>query len=803
MLQNYLTTFIRIFIRQKIYSAINVLGLAIGIAAALLLALYITDELSYDKFHDNADRIYRVSARAVLAGQPAAYALSGAPVAENMYRDFAGIESYCRLWLRPVTIIEYETRNISDQHLIMADSNFFSFFSFRILAGNPKTSLTGSNKVVLSETMAQAIFGITDKNYDSVIGKQILLGASKVVTEVTAICENPPSNSHLHFDAVLSSDSSLPEKNNTTGFLHLGCYSYIMLKPQVKSDVITNQIRSFVLKHVAPQWSRVNGGGTLEEWEKKGNEIGFYLTPITNIHLDSHAANEFEANGNRQNLYILGAIACFALLLACLNFINLSTARASNRAKEVGIRKTIGAPKRKLMAQFMTESFLYTILATIVGLGLVSLFISPFNILAGKELSAYSILSVPFLLGIVSLILIVAFLCGSYPAFVLSAIRPARILKGQVGPNRHSARNMMVIFQFIVSTTLIVTSLMIFRQIRYLQTTETGFNKEDVICLSNASDLGSNSGAFKNEVKSNPLFKQVSFCSIIPSEIINAAGHRRKGDQEWKTLYDYTADEDYLDALDLKLVEGRFFSKEFNDSTAVVINEAAASLLGIPDLKQNEYMEDPGELIPRQIIGIVKDFNFESLKNEIRPLVIYYGADSRAMIRLSARDNRLAIDELQRIWEKHSDTPFGFSFLDERLQAQYEEERILSQVSLVFTIVSILVASLGLLGLVTYMALQRTKEIGIRKIMGASVRQIVVLLSKEFLRLVIIAFVIAIPISWYGINEWLKTFAYRTDFSLAVAGSAGIAVVSIALVTLSYQSIKAAIGNPVDSLRNE
>ena len=805
MFKSYLTIFIRILMRQKVYSFINIFGLAIGFAASLLIALYINDELSYDKFHNDADRIYRVGVGVMLKGEQSDFAVTGAPVAEALYNESPGIETHCRFWQKTATPIEYEYRRISDQKLIMADSNFFSFFSFKILEGDAKTALTGPDKVVLSEDMARATFGTEKKDFKTLIGKQILMGTNKTATEVTAICANPPANSHFHFDAVLSSESSLSLKNDYS-FTSLDCYAFIKLKPDADLERIRGQLRPFLLKYLVPQFVANIIHMDFDDWEKQGERAYFFLTPITDIHLDSHAITEFEQNGDRSYIYMLFCIACFILILACLNFINLTTARAANRAKEVGIRKAIGAIQGKLITQFMGESFIYTCLALLFGLVLVVFSLSSFNELASKNFYLEDLYSPTFILGISLMVVVITLTSGTYPAFVLSSFAPLHALKGKniPGGSNATARSAMVVFQFAVSACFIMVSIMVFRQIEFLQNQSTGFNKENVVCITNTVNLENNLTAFKNEVKSHESFINAAYSSQIPSEIITATGYRKKGIEQWSAGYEYFVDEDYLNTLNLKMAEGRFFSRDFpSDSGAAIINESAARLFGIPNLDQKEYVEEAGEPNALEVVGIVKDFNFESLKSEIKPLVILYGGQSRALIRVTTGNLHDKIAHLEKIWKRHSSAPFEYSLLDEKLDAQYQLEEKLSRIALVFTVLSIVIACLGLLGLITYMATQRTKEIGIRKVLGATVQQIVVLLSKDFLRLVIAAIVIAIPISWYGINQWLQTFAYRIHFSFVVVAFAGGVVILIALLTVSYQSTKAAMVNPVKSLKSE
>jgi putative ABC transport system permease protein len=534
MLRSYLTIFMRILVRQKVYSIINIFGLAIGFASSLLIMLYINDELSYDKFHKDADRIYRVGVGVILKGEQSDFAVTGSPVAEALYDESPGIESHCRFWQKTATPIEYELRNISDQNLIMADSNFFSFFSFKILEGNGQTALTGPDKVVLSEDMARAIFGTEKKDFKTLIGKQILLGANKTATEVTAICANPPANSHFHFDAVLSSESSRSLKNDYS-FTSLDCYAFIKLKADADVEIIRGQLRPFLLKYLVPQFVANIIHMDFDDWEKQGDRAYFFLTPLTGIHLDSHAITEFEQNGNRSYIYMLLCIACFILILACLNFINLTTARASSRAKEVGIRKAIGAVQKKLITQFMGESFIYTCLAVLFGLALVAFTLSSFNDLTAKNFSLEHLSSSTFIAGISIMIVMITVIAGSYPAFILSSFAPLHALKGKniSGGSNSRVRSAMVVFQFTVSACFIIASIMVFRQIEFLQNQSTGFNKENIVCITNTVNLENNLTAFKNEIKSHESFVDVAFSSQIPSEIITATGYRKKGVEQW------------------------------------------------------------------------------------------------------------------------------------------------------------------------------------------------------------------------------------------------------------------------------
>lgn len=802
MLRNYFTTFVRILLRSKISPGINVTGLAIGVASSLLIAFYITDELSYDTFHEDANRIYRMSGEVRLAGKEDNYAMTGALLAKTIY-EIDGIESSLRVTKMPVTTAEYNDNGINVNNLILADSNFFSFFSFKFIEGDEKTALTGPNKIVLTESAAQGLFGTQLIGYDSLIGKTIMLGTEKVATEITGIAANAPHNSHFHFDAVLSMETVYKKKEHGS-FIGLECYTYIKLNKSKKVDEVAIYLPSFHDKHAGPEIASV-GHTTLEELRRRGDNFSYSMMALTNIHLDSHLLMEMETNGNRRYLYFLTIIASFVLLLACVNYVNLSTAQAVSRAKEVGIRKTLGASQKGLIGQLMFESFIYTLIALFFGLALIFLFIEPFNFLTSKHLSISQAFTLEFAAGSFLFVATISALAGSYSSFYISSFRPSKVLEGKlgIGSRGRGLRNTIVTFQFAASAAFIMGSVIVYQQLQYLQTKSPGYNIENVVCLTNTLSLKNNAKAFKNEIKSNNDFVDAAFCNRIPSEIVVASGYKQKGSDQWNTIHGYSVDEDYGNTLKLELASGRFFSENFpSDSSSVVINEAAAKIFGIDNLDQKEYIESPGDHT-YEIVGITKDFNFESLKSGIKPLVIHKGGSSRMTVRLTSGNTHRKIALLEKIWKKYTSTPFEYTFLDERLDSQYRSEEQLGKTAIVLTCLAIVIACLGLLGLVTNTAHQRTKEIGVRKVLGASVEQIVVLISRDFFRLIFVAFMIAVPVTWYSMNIWLKGFAYRISFNgLAVAVAGGITVI-IALLTVIYHAIKAAVVNPVDCLRNE
>ncbi len=805
MLTNYLITFVRILVRQKTYSAINILGLAVGFAASMLIVLYITDELSYDEFHKDASRIYRASIFVRLTGVDNPYAVSGFGTAETLKKEIPGIESTLRIASRSNSPLQVDTRSFTMTKLIYADSNFFDFFDFKLLCGD-RNSLKGPNKVVITESIARSMFDPRNlSDLQKIIGKTVLVGWKNTAMEITGVAMDPPLNSHFKFDHIISLDTDLRAASSTNHWTP-DVYTYVKLAPKTSISQVNASIPAFVKKYYNQELGSTT---TFEDFKKRGDDINFRFMPLTDIHLDSNQLSELEPNGNRNYVYLLAVIGAFILLMVCINFINLSTARAAIRIKEVGIRKTIGAARSKLIGQFVLESFMYVMSGLILALILIFIFFNPFNLLLEKNFSPSKFMELTFIAGVAVVLVLITLLSGIYPAFVLSSYSPSQALKGiwHRGTVISGLRSPLVIFQFVISTTLIISSVVIYQQLNFIQNKDLGFEKENIICLTNASALQNNHDAFKNDLMSSANIVKVSYSSRLLSETISGnGGRRRKGSQDWHTVQAFSADPDFAETIGLKVLNGRFFSKDSHaDQNGVVINRAAAKMLGISSLDQEEFIEygsDNG-IGTNQVLGIVENFNFESLRSDINPLVIYPGGSTRISIRLTPGDMPGKIKIVEGTWKKYTSAPFEYSFLDENLNAQYKAENVLGKLALVFTGLSIFIACLGLLGLVAYMASQRTKEIGIRKVMGASAQQIVMLLSKDFIRHIAIAFVIAIPVGYYSMNQWLNTFAYRIDFSLAVAAFAGCATMLIALLTVSYQSVRAAMGNPAESLRNE
>jgi putative ABC transport system permease protein len=808
MIKNYFTLALRILKRQKIYSAINIFGLTTGVTASLLILLYVADELSYDRFHPDAGRIYRVDFHGKLQDEAFVTATTGLPAAEAIQRDASGVESVVRLDKWMTCPVRYEENTFTEMHFMLADSNFFSFFNFTLLQGNPKEALTGPNKIVISERAAARYFGYTGTGDQSPIGKMLVIGSpGNITAEVTGIAETPRHNSHIQYDFLMSLETSGYIDNPV--WLNSEVYTYFKLFPGTEITTVQHTLDSFVEKYCARELQEYLNV-SLDQFTKQGGHLGFVAVPMLDIHLRSQLTDELEPNGNIRYVYLFGIIAAFIVLLACINFMNLSTARSANRAKEIGVRKTIGAAKAKLVVQFILESFVYVCIAFAISVILVNVLLGMFNTLSGKELTAGMLLHPAFIGGFVVFMLVTGLLAGSYPAFYLTSFKPIEVLKGRIraGAKSSGIRNTLVIFQFFISIALIISSIMVYNQLKFLQERSVGFNKENVVGLMHTMNLGRDAEAFKQEILKYPEFVAASFSARLPPNVDWFTTFKTSDSDANHLLCVYQADYDHLATLGLKMVNGRYFSRDFlSDTAAVILNEAAVRQMNLKDWQGKRILNSgAGDHPGFEIIGVVRDFNFESMRSNIRPLVMFFGPTPNwdIAVRLSPGNPEEKIKRLEALWKKYAPTaPFEYSFIDQNINAKFRAEQQLSSVIVVFTTLAVFIACLGLFGLATFTAEQRAKEISVRKIMGASVQQVVVLLSKEFAKLIMIAFIIALPVTWYSMNQWLQGFAYRIDFNLLVAALAGAIALVVSLITVSYHSIKAALRNPVNALRND
>lgn len=810
MLRNYIITTLRILSRQKVYSAINLFGLTLGITSTLLLILYIADEVSYDRFHTDADRTYRSVMTARLNDQEFKTVYTGLPMSEAMLKDVPAVESVVRITKWSTIPVRFDDKTFTENRFLLADSNFFNFFSFPLIAGNPKEALNGPNKVVISESAARKYFGYTGPGDLSPIGKMFFVGSQgETKAEVTGIAADVPHNSHLKFDFMLSITTW--NQLNYPMWLNSAVVTYFKIRPNTTIEDVNDKYTYFVNTYIAKEIEMFLQM-SMAQLEASGSFVRFESQPITDIHLRSQLSDELEPNGNIRYLYLFGMIAVFLIVLACINFMNLSTARAANRAKEVGIRKTIGALRHKLITQFMMESYLYTVLAVVFALMLVSLSLNFFNAITAKNILFTSLLNPLFLGGLFVFTLLIGALAGSYPAFYLTAFKPAEVLKGKVraGFKSSGIRNALVVFQFFISIGLIISTLMVFQQLKFVQQQNLGFDKRNIMTLLHTMNLDKNGEAFKNELKQYAEIESVTFVNRMPPNVDWNSAFRIVDTGQDQMLTVYVTDHDALETMGYQLAAGRFFSRDFKtDTAACLINEAALRQIGWDTHEGKKILSRFNTLEGNEleVIGIIKNFNYESLKNNIRPMIIILGGEPNfeAGIRFSSENIKHNIELVESIWKKYApQAPFEYSFLDSNFASKYKAEERMGQVFIIFTGLAIIIACLGLLGLATYSAEQRAKEISVRKVMGASVSQLVLLLSKDFARLIIIAFVLAIPLTLYLLQEyWLSGFAYRIDFNPWIIGGAGLLALVVALFTISFQALRAAMGNPVDALRSE
>ncbi len=808
MIKNYLKTAIRNLLKNKGFTAINVLGLALGIATCLLILFYVFDELSYDHYNKNAERIFRVNNGIKFGGNENTYAVTAPPAAMALKADFPEIEEAVRFRERGGLRIKKGNQNIQEDKVVYADSTLFAVFTLPMIEGDPAEALKEPHSVVITEQTAKKYF-----NRTNVVG-QVLMVNDKQPYKVTGVIKDIPSQSHFNFDIFVSM-ASLDESREDS-WLSINFNTYILLRPGSDYKKLEAKLPGFMRKHAGPQvQSALNI--SFDAFEQSGNYLRLSLIPLTKIHLESNLQAELGANGNIQYVYIFSAIALFILLIACINFMNLSTARSANRAREVGVRKVLGSPRKYLIAQFLTESILVTLAGAAIAVLAAWALLPVFNDLAGKQLAVnYQLVArlVPVLLVFV---LIIGCLAGSYPAFFLSAFQPIDVLKGKVakGFKGGGLRSFLVVFQFSISILLIIGTLVVYNQLSYIQARDLGYDRSHVVIVQNVSSLGDKAKSFKQEIKKISGVDNATMTGGLPtSEYGNTTSFFKDQviDQKRAIIArQWAVDEDYINTLGMKIISGRNFSPQMlTDSTAIVINEAAAKMLGYPN-PLNHFLYTPADntltrLLNLHIIGVIRDFNFRSLRENVTPMIFTHDEDRAALsIRLHAGANTPAVmDQIKSKWKEVSPTQeFAYSFMEQDFDALYRTEQQMGKLFISFTTLAIIIACLGLFGLATYAAEQRTKEIGIRKVLGAGMTTIVGMLSKDFIKLVLIAILIATPLAWFFMRKWLQGFAYRQEIKWWVLAVAGLTAVLIAFITISFQSVKAALTNPVKSLKSE
>ncbi len=807
MIRSYLKTAFRSLLKNKGFTAINVLGLTLGLASCLLIIFYVFDELGYDRYNEKADRIYRVNDDIKFGGNTNSYAVSPAPAAAALKIAFPEIEQVVRFRNNGGFQVKMGNQNIQEYMVVYADPSIFDVFTLPMIDGNPANALTEPHTVVITEHTATKYF-----NNTNVVGKFLTFNDTALY-KVTGVIRDIPAQSHFNFDFFISM-TTLDESKDISWFNN-NFNTYLLLKPSADYKKLESKLPGFLRTQAGPQLQSVLHL-TFDKFEQSGNYFRLGLIPLKKIHLESNIVAELGANGNIQYVYIFSAIAILILLIACANFMNLSTARSSNRAKEVGVRKVLGSQRKSLIAQFLTESMMVTLVAAIIAVFASWALLPLFNQMSGKELTITPRIIgwlLPVLLGI---IIIIGCLAGFYPAFVLSGFRPVEVLKGRIaaGFKNGRLRSFLVVFQFAISIFLIIGTLVIYKQLKYIQTKDLGYDRDHVLIIQNVWTLGNRAKSFKQAVKQLAGVKNASLAEALPTSNYGDGTtffkdqlldqKRALNTQIWGI------DEDYINTLGIKMASGRNFSTQMHtDSTGLIINETAAKLLGFSD-PLNQMLYRPIDNLAKtlkayHIIGVMKDFNFKSLRENVTPMVFNLDQRNGAFsMRVNSADIAALLAQVKSKWTELSPgQEFNYSFMDEDFDALYRSEQRMGKIFISFTSLAIIIACLGLFGLAAYAAEQRTKEIGIRKVLGADTSSIVGLLSKDFMKLVLIAIIIASPLAWLTMQKWLQGFAYRENIQWWVVALAGFAAIVIAFLTICFQSIKAAIANPAKSLKTE
>jgi putative ABC transport system permease protein len=807
MIKNYFKIAFRNLIKNKFYTSINIIGLAVGIATCLLILLYVLDELSYDRYNTKANRIYRVNNEVKFGSNYFDLAQTPPLMGPVMVKEFPQVEQCTRIRWYGSFLVKKGNENLQEGRVAYGDSTLFDVFTLPMLAGDPKTALKEPHSLVITESIAKKYFNAVD-----VVGKNMIINDTGNY-KVTGVIKDIPAQSHFNFDFFVAMSEN--EDSRSDNWLSENYSTYIVLRKGTNSKNMEPELNKLMDRYVGPELKDMINL-SLDEFTESGGFVRASLTPLTDIHLHSNKVGELFGNGNIQIVYIFSVIALFILLIACVNFMNLSTARSSNRAKEVGIRKVLGSLRKSLIRQFLTESLLMSFMALIFAVAIAWLLLPYFNQLAGKTIHV-DLLFQPFMvISFISLILAVGLLAGSYPAFFLSAFQPVDVLKGKLSKGFKGSwlRNALVVFQFAISIMLIIGTIVIYNQLTYIRNKDIGFNRNQVLVIQHTDALKAQAATFRNELLHIAGVEDATISGYLP------VNYNRSNDAfftspslDQKTAMSmqfWGVDENYISTLDIKLLEGRNFSQQFpTDSGGLIINEAAAKFLATKNLlnKKLYKIEDikTKKISELHIIGVIKNFNFSSLRDVITPLgLILRHEPGNISVRINNSGIPAVIGQIKNKWQTMaSGQPFDYSFMDEQFNNLYTSEQKTGEIFITFALLAIVIACLGLFGLVTYAAEQRTKEIGIRKVLGANVANIVAMISKDFLKLVFIAFLFAFPLAWWAMNKWLQDFAYRVNMGWWIFFIAGAVAIIIALLTVCFQAIKAAIANPVKSLRTE
>jgi len=802
MLFNYIKIAFRNLVRKKVYTAINVIGLSVGAAASLIIFLYVYDQLSYDEFIPDSNRVYRMVEERKYPDRVADFAMIPSGFSTILAQEIPEIEASTRLVGFPnfSTNVRYKDNIFAESYFFSADSNFFEFFPFQLLKGNPNNVLRHPNTIVLTASTAARYFGDEEP-----VGKFLEMFGTNV--EVVGVMEDVPANSHLKFDAL--GPSMTIDFVREANFYVAGTFTYVRLAPNANAKTVDEKMPAVVEKYVAGPIER-DLGVSYKKYVADGNGYRFFLQPIEDIHLTSHRMNEIRANGSLTAVRTLMLICILILVIAGINFVNLATARSSERAKEVGVRKVLGSMRKQLIIQFLAESLLISFISMIIAFAIVQGSLAFFNTTFKTQLQLTdNPVAISVLLGVT---LVLGLASGLYPAFYISSLKPVLVLKGkfQSSAMGNWLRNGLVVFQFTISIILISATLIVYDQLEFMQNKSLGFERENLLVINHNTE-GDQSAAIHDELRRIPGVKAVGASSSVPGGYFFGLLFRLQGSGEIFTPKGFNADDNFAEAMGLNIIDGRWFSREYDDTLSIVVNQRAVKALNLKDpvgtILTNNV--NPTTTARYTIVGVVEDFNFESLHLDIAPLVIMstegqftFQNALVARVEMNGMDNTLAAMESK--WKELVPTePFNYNFLDQRLKILYESEQASGNLLTTFTLIAIIVACVGLFGLTAYTANQRTKEIGVRKVLGATSASIVQLLSKDFALLVLVALLIGAPMAWYMMREWLQSFAFRVPLNATPFLYAGLIVAVFTMVTISYQAVKSALINPAESLKED
>ncbi len=793
MFQNFFKVIFRYLLRNRFFTGLNLAGLSIGTASCIVIFLFVRNELSYDQFHRDGDDIYRLLRVSQINGMPYNIGITSAPFAEAILQDYEGRISSATRALSFNSLIRFGEKAFIEEQLLLADSNFFEFFSYPLSKGDPSSVLDGSNALVVSEALARKYFGDEDP-----IGKVVRMDGTYDL-EITGVMAALPGNTHLRFDAVASIGLVRAEPW-FTGWWSNSFYTYVKVPDATDVDMVKTGFPAFMEKYFGDDFARI------------GNKIGLDLEPLRDIYFNFDTRYEENiAHGDRRYVYVFASVGLLLVLLAAINYVNLATAQAAARAREVGVRKTLGSSRARVAGQFMAESFFLCLLSVLIGAAIAQIVIPPFNAgfgLSIPDLTADGAVWI-FLIGLVTFGSLFA---GAYPAFVLSGFRPVKVLKGQVrgGLEFLFVRKALVVFQFGMSVFMIIATLFVGKQLRYMREKDLGFSPHQLMVVDmNNPVIQQQRRAFKESLLRNHVFVSASVASGHPGGFYDATTVHVQGKEENMRMRTLWCDEDLMETMGLSLAAGRFFSQDFPaDSIAsVLVNETAVRQLGwTPEEAIGKRVHlSSFDSTYKEIVGVVDDYHFTSLKEKIEPMVIsYHPRRGDLLVKVATNDIHGAIAGLQEVWDTYqTGFPLEFTFLDDLIQRLYVSETRQGKVFTLFSIISLVIACLGILGLASYIAAQRTREIGIRKVMGATSRQVSLLLMKDLLRLVVVANVLAIPLGYFAIERWSESFAYRVPINAGLFVLGAVIVLGLAMLIVGLNASRVATKNPVLSLRAE